>query len=57
MENIQYFIYFHLLVQVWRAKKSKKKYSYLKKKTWMHIKYVINQHHCDKIKNYPCVED
>jgi hypothetical protein len=26
------------------------------KSTWMHTKYVINQHHCDKIKYYPHVD-
>jgi len=26
------------------------------KTTWMHSKYVINQHHYDKIKDYPHVD-
>jgi hypothetical protein len=36
-------------------KKIEKKLVILKKFTWMHIRYVINQHHCDKIKDYPLV--
>jgi hypothetical protein len=36
--------------------KSRKKYNYLLKNTWMHIRYVNNQHHYDKIKDYPHVD-
>jgi hypothetical protein len=37
--------------------KSKKKTQFFFLKfIWMHIKYVINQHHCDKIKNHPHVD-
>ncbi len=37
--------------------KSKKKETIVfLKYTWMHIKYVINQHPCDKSKDYPQVD-
>jgi len=55
MKNIQKFIHFHLLVQIWTIKQSRKKYIFFQI-IWMHIRYVINQHHCDKIKNYPHVD-
>jgi hypothetical protein len=37
-------------------KKIEKIIVFLKRSTWMYIKYVINQYHGDRIKDYPHVD-
>jgi hypothetical protein len=56
VENGEYSI-IHLLVQVWTTFKIGKIYIIIfLKSNWMRIKYVINQHRCDKIKKYPHID-
>ncbi len=56
VENGEYSI-IHLLVQVWTILKIGNIYIiFFKKSIWMSIKYVINQHRCDKIKKYPHID-
>jgi hypothetical protein len=52
VENGEYSI-IHLLSSTCTSL-GEKKNGYLKKNI-LHIRYVINQHHCDKIKDYPHV--
>jgi hypothetical protein len=59
VENREYSI-IHLLSPICTSldnlKSKEKSTIIILKSTWRKIKYVINQYHCDKIKNHTCVE-